>query len=173
MEQEPLVYFRCVGEGSKLRVRITTPGYNHDANCQFPRAIRGPDKHFSAPVSAIKFARGPAGKFFYRVSPKQIEEVLDDERPNEARDLGANRRNAMREIIAASKVIKVKVNKVYEDDSSECIVCFDAEHEVVIVPCGHFCMCGGCAHQVKEISGKCPVCRGNMEQIVTRDQIQT
>ena len=32
------VYLKCVKEGKKLRIRITSPGYNNDANCQFPKA---------------------------------------------------------------------------------------------------------------------------------------
>jgi len=35
-----IVYLQCVKVKNKLRVRITTPGYKNDANCQFPRAIR-------------------------------------------------------------------------------------------------------------------------------------
>ena len=159
MESDELqVYFSCVKEGGKLRVRITSPGYHHEANCQFPRAIRAEGKIFSAPVSAVKFARGPAGKFFYRVAAKKVVEVLGLARPNEANEIAA--------------VVK-KVKKIYEEDSEECIICFSENHEVVVVPCGHFCMCGDCADKIKKSSGKCPVCRGDMELVVTRDQIQT
>jgi len=156
--EETSIYFSCVKEGGKLRVRITSPGYHHEANCQFPRAIRAEGKTFSAPVSAVKFARGPAGKFFYRVTAKYVVEVQGGERPNEANEIAA----AVR-----------KVKKIYEEDSKECIICFSENHEVVVVPCGHFCMCKGCAEQIKRTSGKCPVCRGDMEVVVTRDQILT
>ena len=34
------VELKCIKEGSKLRVRILSPGYLANANCQFPRDIR-------------------------------------------------------------------------------------------------------------------------------------
>lgn len=165
-----LVYFTCVKEGSKFRVRITSPGYNPEANCQFPRAIRGDGKIFTAPVSAVSFARGPQGKFFYRVKPKDVVEVDPEEaeeREGEVANVGANRSALLREL-----GVKTKVKAIYQDDTEECIVCFDESKEVVLVPCGHYCLCGGCAHQVEEVSGKCPLCRSDITKIVTRDQIQ-
>ena len=191
MNPSALVYFTCVKEGSRLRVRITSPGYNQEANCQFPRAIRAEGKTYTAPVAAIKFARSPQGTFFYRVTAKSVKVVDDDEvenREEEVANIGANRNEVLAELglvpvrpaKAKAKVAsagrakaKVSVVKVYEDDTKECIVCFSDPHEVVLVPCGHFCLCGGCAHQIKEISGKCPLCRGDIAQIVTRDEIQT
>ena len=45
------VYLECVREKSKLRVRIISPGYYSDANCQFPRAIRVEGRKYSVPPS--------------------------------------------------------------------------------------------------------------------------
>lgn len=146
------VYFRCVKDGRKLRVRVISDGYNPYANCQFPRANRVEGRMYSAPKSCLKFARGPAGKFFYRVSKhdiKIVEQKVDGD----------------------SK--KISVNKVYETDSSECLVCLDSKYDVIIVPCGHYCMCASCAYKLEQTSGKCPLCRGNIEKIVTKDMIQT
>ena len=182
MNPSALVYFTCVKEGSRLRVRITSPGYNQEANCQFPRAIRAEGKTYTAPVAAIKFARSPQGTFFYRVAAKSVKVVDEEEvenREDEVANIGANRNEVLRELglapvrAKAKAKAKVSVVKIYEDDTKECIVCFSDPHEVVLVPCGHFCLCGGCAHQIKEISGKCPLCRGDIVQIVTRDEIQT
>jgi len=171
MNPEALVYFACVKERSKLRVRITSPGYNPEANCQFPRAIRADGKTFTAPVSAISFARGPQGKFFYRVKPKAIVEVdPEDEHEEEVGNLEANRAEVLRAL--GIRETKTKVKAIYQDDSEECVVCFDESKEVVLVPCGHYCLCGGCAHQVKETTKVCPLCRAKIEKIVTRDEIQ-
>jgi uncharacterized protein YggU (UPF0235/DUF167 family) len=146
------IYLKCVREGSKLRVRITSPGYNNQANCQFPRAIRSVGKKYSVPPEAITFARGPAGKFFYRIK-KNLITVLDyDTLPPET---------------------KVNVDRIYEDENADCVVCMDASHEVVIVPCGHFCMCKECANILQNSSGKCPMCRGDIHLVVGKDQIQT
>ena len=34
------IVFKMFKNFRKLRVRIVTPGYKNEANCQFPRAIR-------------------------------------------------------------------------------------------------------------------------------------
>ncbi len=49
----------------------------------------------------------------------------------------------------------------------------DNEKDVVFSPCGHYCCCNQCASTIKRSSvSKCPICRGNIGQIVERDQIQ-
>ena len=149
-EEEMLVYFKCVREQNKLRIKITSPGYNPHANCQFPRAIRREGCCYSAPVKAISFARGPAGKFFYRVRKTSIK-------------------------VSPANIIetKITVNKVYDTGDHNCLVCLDDIREVVIVPCGHYCLCENCANIIAKSTGKCPLCRGHINLIVTRDQIQT
>lgn len=141
MASENTIRLRCVKEGSRLRVRITTPGYNPYANCQFPREIRKEGKEFEAPVSALSFS-DTKGKFFYRVKKGMIKEV----------------------------VVAVSVETVYE--SSECVVCLDASPEIIFAPCGHFCTCEGCANELYKKSKTCPMCRANINQCVTKDQLQ-
>ena len=48
-----------------------------------------------------------------------------------------------------------------------CVVCYTNCVDTVMVPCGHACMCHGCAKRVKETSGKCPICRRLIENINT------
>jgi len=149
---ENLVFFECVKEkASRLRIRIVSPGYNPEANCQFPRNIRREGAKYSAPSSCIRFARGSAGKFFYRVSKTGIKVLTD-------------------EVMIQQKV---SLSHVYEEECKDCVVCFDNEHDVVIVPCGHYCLCHSCAKEIEKSTKKCPMCRGRMDLIVTRDMIQT
>ncbi len=145
------VNFECIKAGSKLRIRITSQGYSNEANCQFPRSIRAEGLLYTAPASAVTMARGPAGKFFYRVKPSAIT-VLDPE-----------------DIVEVAGVAP-RVEKIYGDDGESCAVCLDDPCSVVIVPCGHYCLCLDCANRVED---KCPMCRGRIEVVVTRDQIQT
>ena len=44
-----------------------------------------------------------------------------------------------------------------------CVVCMDAKIDTVCVPCGHLCLCQGCAPLIDN-QGNCPYCR----QIITK-----
>ena len=145
-EADAEVYFVCEREASKLRVRITSAGYNRHANCQFPRAIRAAGGIYKAPATAVTFARGARGTVFYRVKANEVEAVNDG---NNAADAG--------------------VNKVFgdDDDDSECCVCMDTEREQVFIPCGHYCCCGKCSKALN----KCPICRTAVTDRVNREEI--
>ena len=147
--EESRITYRCVKVGSRLRVRVTTAGYNPTANCQFPRAIRQEGVEWWSPRSALSFSQGPGGKFFYRVKSREIR-PLEDAQPH--------------------------VENVYSQE--ECAACMDTAPELVFVPCGHHCICGGCyngllAGTVASARAACPMCRAEIQQAVSQDQIQT
>lgn len=48
-----------------------------------------------------------------------------------------------------------------EEDA--CVVCLDKKKVVLIYPCGHLCVCQGCANKLE---GQCPVCRGKVTDVV-------
>jgi hypothetical protein len=139
------VYLECKKIGSKLRVNITSPGYNNVANCQFPRAIRVEGRKYKVPPEAIKVARGSAGKFFYRIS-KNLIEVLGEE-------------------------VNVP-EKIYE--SEECMICMENECEIIFAQCGHLCTCQGCADELKTNSRilKCIMCRQPIEQMIHKSNFR-
>ena len=41
------VTIECVSDGSKIRARVISPGYDPEKNCQFPRDLRAVGKMFS------------------------------------------------------------------------------------------------------------------------------
>jgi hypothetical protein len=48
-----------------------------------------------------------------------------------------------------------------------CVVCFDAPKDHLIVPCGHQCVCAGCAEQLTNTrTPTCPVCREPIQRTV-------
>ena len=148
-ESNDLITFKCMKVGGRLRVRIVTSGYNPNANCQFHRAIRKDGCIYTAPVSALKFAQGPTGKFFYRVNGKMVKIVGDIDYNNSV----------------------ISTIKVYGDDEdTDCAVCFDNEKDVVFVPCGHYCCCDTCFKSLP--TKKCVLCRQQITQAVPRSQIQ-
>ena len=46
-----------------------------------------------------------------------------------------------------------------DDDDNICVVCWNAPRSVVLVPCGHLCMCRTCSEQLKQ----CPTCRQEIQ----------
>ena len=51
------------------------------------------------------------------------------------------------------------------DDSSNCIICLDRAREVVLLECGHICLCLDCARSLPHPQ-KCPVCRASITRYV-------
>ena len=138
------VYLKCIKIKSKLRVRITTPGYKNEANCQFPRAIRVEGKKFSVrPQDVILVRRGAS--YFYSIKTKNLVTLGEDENiPDQS--------------------IKNMIKKVYnvEDFSEECVICMDKDKDSVFNPCGHFIGCKTCCQRLD----KCPICRINVLSII-------
>jgi hypothetical protein len=149
-----LVRLKCVKEGSRLRIKIISGGYSPDANCQFPKAIRAEGREYTAPASDVSLC-DTRGKFFYRVKKNNIVVVVGGNAP------GAQ--------------IDISNLKVYGDENmAECAICMNDTTIkpdivfVILAPCGHYCSCNECAIKLKN----CPMCRANIGQIVTREQLQ-
>jgi hypothetical protein len=141
-----MIRLRCVKDGGKLRVKIISPGYSSEANCQFPRDIRAENREYLVPESDVKFSEMRC-KFFYRVSGKNIQ-IVDNEPKKSFADL-----------------------KVYGDTNShDCCICMLDDPSMIFVifaPCGHYCCCKPCAVKLK----KCPICRADIGQLVDKSQL--
>ena len=51
-----------------------------------------------------------------------------------------------------------------EEEVGECVVCMDGENTHIFFPCGHKCVCEGCAAMIMGDSAECPTCRGKASQ---------
>jgi E3 ubiquitin-protein ligase MUL1 len=51
-------------------------------------------------------------------------------------------------------------------ESNKCVVCLTNNREVVVLECGHICLCGDCAFALPEPK-LCPICRQNIVRFVT------
>ena len=111
-----MIKLKCVKEGSKLRVKIISPGYNSRANCQFPKNIRSDGAIYEVPAEDVGFSENAQNKFFYRIKKNNI------------------------------KIITDQIDQIFEDESTtECVICMTEEKDVVFAPCGHYCCCNACA----------------------------
>lgn len=171
---QPLIAVRfvCVAEGNRrLRIRVTSPGYQNGINCQFPRAIRQLGQVYWAPASAVTLARrGIGGSYFYRVVGSQVRTGAPP-----ANAITAPHTAATSGAVGPAPALSAEVLqalRVFGDDEqfTDCVVCMDRIRSVVLVPCGHFSLCAECAHQMQVTSSKCPMCRSHFSAFVSRDQ---
>jgi hypothetical protein len=119
---EDEVLFQCIKRAGKLRVRIISDGFFHEANCQFPRAIRREGAFYSAPRAQVRFRQGPNRRHYYSVHKKYVTcwKTVEDG----AEDAGEDAQVSA--ITAAMERMKV-----FEDEGeSECVVCMDADKDV-------------------------------------------
>ena len=63
------------------------------------------------------------------------------------------------------ELLKEKVRK-RKANVTNCIICLDNEPDVVLVPCGHQNLCGGCAYQWYEEKMRCPTDRKKIKEIL-------
>ena len=139
-----LVKLQCVAEGSRLRMKIKTPGYFVDANCQCPRKIRVADKEYFVDSKYITLVQRAGAKYYYTVHKNAFTDLYNDKDYRES------------DVTADLKL----PSKIYE--SEKCCICWDTSALKVFVPCGHVCTCDGC---YKSLS-TCPMCRAKIRLVV-------
>lgn len=70
--------------------------------------------------------------------------------------------NLKRQLVDVQQsVMRLSQQTAYADHQI-CLVCQDAPREVVLLFCGHFCVCQACS---RKINDKCPVCRSEVVQV--------
>jgi hypothetical protein len=145
----------CVNDKNRLRVRIISPGYLPNANCQFPRQIRQAGRKFRVQVSDIQLITR-CNQWFYSVRRGAHIEVVNDQPPESQEQLAA----------------QLKDLKVYEDATTDdCVICSVNKKNKVFVPCGHYYTCDTCASKVFKEDGKiypCPICRQTIKRVIDK-----
>lgn len=106
------IQLKCFKEGSKLRIKILSPGYIQSANCRFPRDLRNEGYIYLVPSSDITLIY-TRNKFFYNIKKHNIQ-------------------------IVNESIISINI-KVYGDtniENPECSICLDTKSELIIfAPC--------------------------------------
>merc|ERR1719383_555733 len=51
-------------------------------------------------------------------------------------------------------------------DSLQCVVCLGAEREVILLNCGHVCVCADCGATLIRNNHNCPVCRATIQSVL-------
>jgi hypothetical protein len=143
------IELRCLKQGGKLRVRIVTPGYYTDANCQFPRELRAENTRYRVSPLDITLITS-RGKYYYSIRNRDRIEVLAPAASG------------------APMPVRVELAKLYEDmETPDCAICFDAPKQSVLYPCGHFYTCTGCSRALQ----KCPICRADILRVIDKSEM--
>ncbi|XP_063705426.1 protein neuralized-like [Culicoides brevitarsis] len=50
--------------------------------------------------------------------------------------------------------------------NNRCVVCLSQRKNHILIPCGHLCVCQGCANQLQNMDSHCPLCRRGFTQII-------
>jgi len=136
------VRLKCVKVDGKLRVRIISPGYLNNANCQFPKDIRLENRIYEVNFNQVTLVTR-TNKNYYNVKKGHIKFIDEIEH-------------------------LLEKLKVFEDTSSDdCAICMSFEKCMVIVPCGHYYTCEECTKKIKT----CPICRIPFKISINKSEI--
>ena len=50
-------------------------------------------------------------------------------------------------------------------EHQNCVVCLGQQREVILLDCGHVCVCADCAQEIMRTNPTCPVCRAYIERV--------
>ena len=155
---------KCVSERGKLRIRLTDPNYNSQANCQCPRNIRVEGAEYLIPIENITFSENNKFKFFYRIKGAGIKRKDD---------------KISIKIFEEGEDDKISIKIFEEGEDEKCVICFDLNKSVIFIPCGHFATCEICSNSIKNNSTNdfdrnfvCPICRAVVEKAVDRKLVE-
>lgn len=134
-----MLSLKCIKVSNKLRVRIITPGYFNEANCQFPSDIRVEGRIYEVPIGNVSLITSRS-KWYYKVSKYGIK-------------------------YSETQEIDLTKLKIFEDSGSDdCAICMVEAKSMIIVPCGHFYTCKTCTGCLKN----CPICRTKITNSVDK-----
>lgn len=92
----------------------------------------------------------------------------------EANDIAEAERNIQKRkhsLMDSLKLIpesaRPKISTECETSSKDvCVICQHEEVSMVIVPCGHACLCAACSLSVMDNTKQCPLCRAAIREII-------
>ena len=68
-------------------------------------------------------------------------------------------------VVGRQRAKRRRAKQLYQKSmETRCVVCLCAEKTHTLVPCGHKCLCRGCAEKQKLIC--CPICRGRIQMVM-------
>ena len=94
------------------------------------------------------------------------ERVVRAQQAEEAAERRA-REEAERRAERAAQAAQVEQTQSAQAEQKECCICLEtvaARTLLVLVPCGHKCVCAGCSGSL--VGKPCPLCRKNVREVL-------
>lgn len=70
---------------------------------------------------------------------------------------------------SSSETVNISVDEPETDSlgvsAQTCIVCLSEQREVILLNCGHVCVCAGCAMEIMQTRALCPICRATIDRV--------
>ncbi|KAG5510345.1 hypothetical protein JKF63_07674 [Porcisia hertigi] len=73
----------------------------------------------------------------------------------------------LEDVFADSFEEDVRNPALAEENAGLCVVCLTNQKDTTILPCRHLCLCNDCAAHLCLRSNRCPLCRGNIDRVMT------
>lgn len=148
-------------------MKIVSPGYVTNANCQMSRSIRENGCYYTVRSRDVRLVEG-RGTHFYHVSDAHItkhESIPENFGLTASASPPKDRRKRNR-----NDAKKGPEQIFFDEENEECVICMDNKREVVFVACGHYYCCRGCfeALTVKQ----CPLCKNTIAYALDRSDVK-
>ena len=99
------------------------------------------------------------------IAAPEVQSEMDVKEPTEGEHERKLQEKAEEQLTDSSKIVDCS----FQPDvaQSECCVCLDEAKSHAFVPCGHLCVCAGCAESImSSLKKECPSCRGPAAHVV-------
>ena len=61
---------------------------------------------------------------------------------------------------------KIRAPSAADSSSQRCAVCLSEPASHIVAPCGHQCGCQQCLETLRRSTGRCPICRGQIDSVI-------
>ena len=74
-------------------------------------------------------------------------------------------RSAQRSREALQQIVQERSDDGPVPEGQSCVVCLSQQREVILLDCGHVCVCADCATEIMRTRPQCPVCRSSIDRV--------
>ncbi|XP_010928795.1 uncharacterized protein [Elaeis guineensis] len=154
-----------VASASSSLIPVPYQTLNHPESWQHTTFRHHSSQNFpeSGPIHDL---RSDIAKIHHEISElrKLVESCMEWQQANLQHSIKQVVSDAVRQSVGLGSATKFSGPKTGRKDS--CCVCYEMQVDSLLYRCGHMCTCFKCAHELQWSSGKCPICRSPIVDVV-------